>query len=353
MSKYNKFKFKNLLYYAVSFLVVIALLGVFTRTSSSASNTEVKKLKQQLEMQKVNYENQIESQKTSYESQINEQKTNYENQIQDLNNTNNTLSSEVENYYNYEYSLIIDFYVEDELYMTGKARNGGTLLVSPTEPTKENYNFKGWSLTSDGSVIDLSINVFTSDTTLYAIFEEVQAELTDLTGTTWIFNETITAEAGYGQFQIDAMWGSELGVIDMFGSGSLCVGYELDGETMNFNEKSDSFIDSSSMVQDGENYAKVLYITSGNDVTNTDLISWLKSNATQADLIIFYIGSEIQIAETGMTWNEWLSSDYNTGLYLYDNGKILSSYHMHTVDNVLPTDEIKLNENYTVTKIEL
>ena len=161
MSKYNKFKFKNLLYYAVSFLVVIALLGVFTRTSSSASNTEVKKLKQQLEMQKVNYENQIESQKTSYESQINEQKTNYENQIQDLNNTNNTLSSEVENYYNYEYSLIIDFYVEDELYMTGKARNGGTLLVSPTEPTKENYNFKGWSLTSDGSVIDLSINVFT------------------------------------------------------------------------------------------------------------------------------------------------------------------------------------------------
>ena len=60
--------------------------------------------------------------------------------------------------------------------------------------------------------------------------------------------------------------------------------------------------------------------TGGTDTTNTSLISWVKANGRLIShqmptptLINFTIDGTTNQAEEGMTWEQWVASDYNTG----------------------------------------
>ena len=173
---------KTLSFIIALVLVVTLVLGVLGGSVSSASSSlrkENAKLKQQIEqVQKDN--------KTLQDN--NSKLINDNNSLKDKNSLlesdKTTLQEEIGNMYNYQYSLDIDFYVDSVLYISGKARNGGALLVSPTEPTKSGYNFKGWSKTENGEVIDLATTTFTTKTRLYAVFEkeEPSINLADCSG---------------------------------------------------------------------------------------------------------------------------------------------------------------------------
>ena len=189
----KKAKGTKTLSFIIAFVLVVTLvLGVLGGSVSSASSSlrkENAKLKQQIEqVQKDN--------KTLQDS--NSKLTNDNNSLKDKNSLlesdKTTLQEEISNMYNYQYSLNIDFYVDSTLYISGKARNGGTLLVSPTEPTKSGYNFKGWSKTENGEVIDLATTIFTTNTSLYAVFEKEPSENTE----TWVLNEYLTSFGSKG-----------------------------------------------------------------------------------------------------------------------------------------------------------
>ena len=86
---------------------------------------------------------------------------------------NQTLSAEVSGYYNYTYSVTITFVVDGSFYCEGKAREGGTLLVFPTPPTKEGFTFTGWTLNSPNDLDPIPVTsstIFNTATTVYANF---------------------------------------------------------------------------------------------------------------------------------------------------------------------------------------
>ena len=173
---------KTLSFIIALVLVVTLVLGVLGGSVSSASSSlrkENAKLKQQIEqVQKDNETLQNNNSKLTSDNNSLKDKNSL------LESDKTTLQEEISNMYNYQYSLNIDFYVDSTLYISGKARNGGTLLVSPTDPTKSGYNFKGWSKTENGEVIDLATTIFTTNTSLYAVFEkeEPSINLADFSG---------------------------------------------------------------------------------------------------------------------------------------------------------------------------
>ena len=76
--------------------------------------------------------------------------------------------------------------------------------------------------------------------------------------------------------------GSSVGNYHISGANQLCIGYTYDRDSDDMIvPKANSFVDNSSLTYFGENNAKVLYITGGADVTNTELIAWLQANATR------------------------------------------------------------------------
>lgn len=111
---------------------------------------------------------------------------------------------------------------------------------------------------------------------LYVVEEE--AEITDLTGTTWVVASGWEVESGYGQFTVD-------GTV-VFGDNStkefigVYLGYDYDEgyfEVANYGY----FILESSNYPYAPNNTVTITFTGGTDVTNTDLITWLKANATK------------------------------------------------------------------------
>lgn len=72
---------------------------------------------------------------------------------------------------------------------------------------------------------------------------------------------------------------------------------------------------------------KTITITS--EPTDTTFITWLKANATKqgaASLISFTIAGTSYQAEEGMTWGEWIESEYNTdGVKIDSSGNVLNS----------------------------
>lgn len=55
---------------------------------------------------------------------------------------------------------------------------------------------------------------------------------------------------------------------------------------------------------------------------NSDLINWLQQNATRIYTIQFTIGNTTYQAEYGMTWEDWVNSEYNTAGFVVDNDNI-------------------------------
>ena len=65
----------------------------------------------------------------------------------------------------------VTFMCEDEVISTQQIRNG-ECAVLPTDPTRENFVFKGWSITNGGEVVENINNIIvTNNTTYYAIFK--------------------------------------------------------------------------------------------------------------------------------------------------------------------------------------
>lgn len=79
-------------------------------------------------------------------------------------------------------------------------------------------------------------------------------------------------------------------------------------------------------------------------------------NATP--LISFTIGSDSYQAESGMTWNDWCSSDYNTGEWVAEYGGVhfLEGRYDYFVQlnstSVSPTDTITNGAEYTTRKVD-
>lgn len=181
----------------------------------------------------------LQTQKTNLESQI----TSLNNQIASLQSQIASLQSELENVYNYNYGLDITFMVDGDIYATGNARNGGTILVAPTEPTKSGYVFSGWSYTANGTVVDLSTEVITTNTTFYAIFELAPLSFT-IDGTTYYAEDGMTwGEWVESAYNVDNEWTTY---------------YWLDTDYVvlsnNYNTVISS-VDSSNLILNNENYS--------------------------------------------------------------------------------------------------
>ena len=155
-----------------------------------------------------------------------------------------------------------------------------------------------------------------------------QAEkITDLTGTTWVFNDTVTAAAGYGTFNAFFWLGNTAPVTSdnkEHYSSLWYIGQTIDFETFTPVNSADTVCDSGgvTIVDSGTPVWKYVTIEDSTDVTNTALIDWLYANAKQ--LITFTIDGKTCQAESGMTWGEWCGSEYNTA-NAYDNGNIYGS----------------------------
>lgn len=108
------------------------------------------------------------------------------------------------------------------------------------------------------------------------------------------------------------------------------------------------------------NTYKTINITSKlAEVTNgADLLAWLKANATKQGtstptLISFTLDGKEYQAEEGMTWADWVASEYNTGRYRAD-GYHVSDEYSNPIENSAdvwqyPTDYIIVNESYNAT----
>ena len=115
---------------------------------------------------------------------------------------------------------------------------------------------------------------------------EPSAEITDLTGTTWYVPSGWLASAGYGEFNVSIDWTSPSNYYDRYGASyKLLIGYEESaGVVVAADNKIRAYY---SLSQSGGTYfyfdiisnseALSFTITGGTDVTNADLITWLKT----------------------------------------------------------------------------
>lgn len=152
--------------------------------------------------------------------------------------------------------------------VTSQTVNYGSKATEPTDPTKDGYTFVSWQL--NGVDYDFTKAV-TSNITLVAKWEEV----VDLTGTTWVINETpdVSTSATYAiNFTYTSTSGTSLKIGTAAGSPALLY------------DDSVIYVDdpyAGGWVNNEDQ--RTITITGGTDVTNADLVTWLETNATQAD----------------------------------------------------------------------
>lgn len=222
--------------------------------------------------------------------------------------------------------------------------------------------------------------------------DDSDSTVTDLTNTTWVINDA-TCDAGYGMFDV---------VTDSYGSSCrLGIGYNWDHRaTGSYPEANiiNSF-DVGDFPVLAFNIGDSITFYGGSDVTNTSLISWVSTHATQqaeeettstatityngnviatitdgqtatlpckgkkmvgdiviaygvdaVNLISFTIDGTSYQAEEGMTWEQWANSSYNTagayatGLNYSINGKWIAD--ARNGGAVLHQDAIKANREY-------
>lgn len=149
---------------------------------------------------------------------------------------------------------------------------------------------------------------------------------------TWVLNDTLDIED----------WTEEIYVVNFVSNstnyGKLWVGFYSDAEVdyVRYSVADASFGQSVEVYEDtswNNNAYKTINITSKlSEVENGEaLLTWLKANATKQTttqtLITFTIGSTTYQAEDGMTWAEWVNSEYNTGGYHMEGNSIYTNYN--------------------------
>ncbi len=65
----------------------------------------------------------------------------------------------------------VKFFVDGSEYDSQKVVEGGN-VTKPSDPSKNGYNFKGWSKTDGGSIVNVETVTISSDTTFHAVFEK-------------------------------------------------------------------------------------------------------------------------------------------------------------------------------------
>lgn len=157
---------------------------------------------------------------------------------------------------------------------------------------------------------------------------ESNEELTDLTGTTWVFNKPINFV--YNSYKVNFVANIsnyEVETLNFFefGTGTQKISYEsidyymmslpdLDSsEYILFGSTSDSFSKLFLNKMNTENFISVASIKflSGEDIKNTNFIAWLQENATLVEV------EEVEITDlTGTTWelNDDLNLSYQESL---------------------------------------
>ena len=167
-------------------------------------------------------------------------------------------------------------------------------------------------------------------------------------GETWHIPAGWTAAAGYGMFEIS-------GSLNGITIEGLDIGYDVDpsdsyGSTT---PKKNSIVYSYSGSAFGEltSYDGIeITITGGADATNQNLIDWLNANGKR--VITFTIDGATYYAEEGMTWGEWVESEYNTGGFYVVEGLVAFDTAYGVVDEnykfVFPNETIKANYLYEI-----
>lgn len=90
------------------------------------------------------------------------------------------------------------------------------------------------------------------------------------------------------------------------------------------------------------------------EVSNGDvLLTWLLTHATKqgaTNLITFTIAGTSYQAEEGMTWGEWVESDYNTDGFVYHAGSLCTSLlNYHVVNTGGSSATITEGTNYSMS----
>lgn len=190
--------------------------------------------------------------------------------------------------------------------------------------------------------------------------ETATNSITDLTGTKWVFNQEIDLTL-YFTYDINFISNSET----FTNIKRANVRFEDDTQVGLYYGSTPVFV--SSWSNFNESY-RTIEITGGTDATNANLIAWLQANATQiqeqsntfsfgnlpianmyfgtrqvkkvylgnalvwekeATIIEFGISSASYQAVDGMTWGEWVASEYNTdGLVVVDG--VVRTYNSPT-----------------------
>lgn len=229
-------------------------------------------------------------------------------------------------------------------------RKYNDLKTQVNELSNYNNSLKEQNKVYESQIGDLTTENNSKDATIEELqskVEELEAEIkankkvTNLINTIWVFNDTITADAGYGEFHLNfnAYDNNDEFLFPSEYSGYLKIGYGQAGGTRPSPEPvelANSFFVMPAMY--GSDYIKRISIFDGSDVENTKLIDWLYENAVLVNyLVSFSIGDVTYFAETGMTWGEWCDSSYNIDGFTYtgvQNGGLISAIGV-TEDTIL------------------
>lgn len=124
-----------------------------------------------------------------------------------------------------------------------------------------------------------ALKIFSDSFKSYVLSKLPPEPITDLTGTSWIINNT-TCPAGYGIFNVNYdHYNLEYGDWIMDLNTELGIGYDWTPNMHDWVAQADTICTFSSLywVSVGDK----IKFTGGTDVTNQDLINWLQENATQ------------------------------------------------------------------------
>lgn len=158
------------------------------------------------------------------------------------------------------------------------------------------------------------------------------SSITNLTGTTWLFNSEFEPSVYEDTFNINFTSNNTDYTVFRRSYSSGCTMYRLNSSDI---PGTQVYYFSGQPIPSGATYGwqleayRTITITGGADATNSTLISWLQAEATfvsgdsfqparllptipPTTLISFTIGNTTYQAEDGMTWYEWVNSEYNS-----------------------------------------
>ena len=176
---------------------------------------------------------------------------------------------------------------------------------------------------------------------------------TDLTGTIWVLKGDWTTDGSIGAVSINGVF--------LLGNSSYSTG-RINFSEMEFQQGKIIFRNDvgSESISDYYSSDRTIKLIGGEGATNPLLIAFFKQygeltsyQTPEVTFISFTLDGKGYQAEEGMTWADWVASEYNTGRYRAD-GYYVSDEYSNPIENSAdvwqyPTDYIIANESYNAT----